>query len=70
MENVSGILTMAGGLIKEDIIKRGQESGYKMFYDTLLASDYGIPQNRKRVFFIGIRENLYHGDFKFPEPTG
>lgn len=70
MENVSGILTMAGGLIKEDIIKRGQESGYKMFYDTLLASDYGIPQNRKRVFFIGIREDLYHGDFKFPEPTG
>lgn len=70
MENVSGLLTMAGGLIKEDIIRRGEDAGYKVFYDTLLASEYGIPQNRRRVFFVGIRNDLYHGEFKFPEPTG
>lgn len=70
IENVAGILTMAKGLIKEDILNRGADAGYTMFYETLLASDYGIPQNRKRVFFVGIRNDICYKNFKFPKPTG
>ena len=45
-----------------------QEYGYNTYYQILNAKDYGIPQNRERVFVIGIREDVDKGDFKFPEP--
>jgi len=45
-----------------------QEYGYNTYYQILNAKDYGIPQNRERVFVIGIREDADNGDFKFPEP--
>ncbi|WP_051931360.1 DNA cytosine methyltransferase [Clostridium sp. KNHs214] len=66
IENVTGILNFAKGLVKDDIIKRANNLGYEVFYDTLNAVDYGIPQNRKRVFFLGIRKEYCNKDFEFP----
>ena len=54
MENVVGLTNLNGGVIKEDIIKRASEIGYKVFFDILCASDYGVPQNRRRAIFIGL----------------
>ncbi len=66
-ENVSGMLasrhTEALKTIKELFIK----SGYILSFKLLNAVDYGVPQDRKRVFFIGIREDL-NFSFKFPKP--
>lgn len=67
IENVTGILSMKNGEVKEDIIKRAKKIGYNVYLDKLVASDYGVPQNRVRVFFIGIKENLDKGTFKFPK---
>ncbi|MGL4652448.1 DNA cytosine methyltransferase [Cetobacterium sp.] len=67
IENVTGILTFSKGLIKEDIIKRGNQLGYEVFLEVLNASDFGVPQNRKRVFFIGIKKEYAQKIFKFPE---
>lgn len=66
MENVPNIITMGNGIVKDNIIKDFEEIGYTVVYEILLASDYGIPQNRKRAFFVGVK-----GDekFKFPQPT-
>ena len=44
-----------------------EEAGYVNYWKVLNAKDYGIPQNRERVFIISIRKNIDHG-FEFPEP--
>lgn len=67
IENVTGILNFCKGLVKEDIIRRANNLGYSVFYRTVDTSEYGIPQIRKRVLFVGIKNELCHGDFVFPE---
>lgn len=42
------------------------DAGYKNYWAALNAKNYGVPQNRERVFIISIREDIAHG-FKFPE---
>lgn len=42
------------------------DAGYKNYWAVLNAKDYGVPQNRERVFIISIRDNIDHG-FTFPE---
>lgn len=42
--------------------------GYNIKYQLLNAADYGVPQKRERVFFVGIREDL-DNEFQFPEAT-
>lgn len=58
MENVKGILTKENGYVKDTMIEIMSEIGYRVNVKVLLASDYGVPQNRSRAFFIGIREDL------------
>jgi len=70
-ENVAGLVhrkTDDGkAYIKDVIVNEFQNIGYKMAEPTVLkAEQYGIPQKRRRVFFVGSREGI---DFKFPEPT-
>ena len=45
-----------------------EEANYNVYYKVLNAKDYGIPQNRERVFIVSIRKDIDNGDFKFPEP--
>ena len=60
MENVRGLLSMKNGevikLMKEEFKNSGL--GYHVDFKILLASDYGVPQNRKRVIMIGFRKDL------------
>jgi DNA (cytosine-5)-methyltransferase 1 len=63
IENVKGILTLNEGSFKDDIIERFTNLGYNVSYKILNAADYGIPQNRKRVFFVGIKNKK----FSFPK---
>lgn len=44
------------------------EYGYNTYWKVLNAKNYGIPQNRERVYLIFIRKDLDNGQFKFPEP--
>lgn len=44
------------------------EYGYNCHYQVLNAKDYGVPQNRERVYLIIIKKELDNGKFKFPEP--
>lgn len=64
IENVRGLLTLADGSFKEDIINRFSKLGYNVTFKLLNAADYGVPQNRYRVFFIGMKNKMY----KFPDP--
>lgn len=44
------------------------EYGYNVYWKVLNAKDYGVPQNRERVYLIFIKKELDNGSFKFPEP--
>lgn len=70
LENVKGLLTLEKGYFKKEIIERFSELGYNVTYKVLKACDYGVPQKRERVFFVGLRKDIF-GDkfFKYPEPT-
>lgn len=66
IENVKGMLTLNKGAFVKDLIERfGPKGlGYNITYELLNAADYGIPQNRYRVFYVGIRNKK----FVFPKP--
>lgn len=63
LENVSGLLSLEKGKFKQDIIKRFTDLGYNVDFKLLTASDYGVPQSRKRVFFVGLRKDLFGDRF-------
>lgn len=67
-ENVKGLMTLQKGDILKKVINEFEAVGYHVKYKLLLASDYGIPQKRERVFIVGIRHDL-DIDYEFPEPT-
>ena len=73
MENVSGILSMKtknGELVKDLIIDEYDKAGYNLTIKILNAAEYGVPQSRIRVFFIGIRKDLKFDEEKlFPKIT-
>lgn len=64
IENVLGLVSLFGGQIKDNIVKKFSEMEYNISYKVLSSADYGVPQNRKRVFFIGLKKNT----FIFPTP--
>ena len=64
IENVRGILTRDKGFAKNRIEKLLKDLGYTVNCRVLNASDYGVPQNRLRAFFVAIR-NDYKETFDF-----
>ncbi len=64
IENVPGLVALFGGQIKDSIIEKFTEMGYNIKYKILCAADYGVPQNRKRVVFVGMKKR----GFTYPEP--
>jgi DNA (cytosine-5)-methyltransferase 1 len=67
-ENVSGMLAQRHNDAVQNIIEMFEHSGYHVFIKMLDAHDFGVPQTRKRVFYIGFRYDLNVTDFQFPEP--
>ena len=67
-ENVSGMLLPTHKKALENIQAMFGECGYELSFALLNASDYGVPQDRKRVFFVGYRKDLGI-KFRFPQPT-
>jgi len=67
VENVTGLLTLNNGEVLRFILKKFDNlKSYKIHVKVLNANDYGVPQNRKRLFIIGVK-NTVNKVFKFPE---
>lgn len=66
LENVPGMVQLHGGLVADKIISDFTSLGYKMCYKILFAPDYGVPQIRRRVVFIGLLDSKEY--FHYPEP--
>lgn len=58
MENVPQILTKNKGYVKEVMMNVMDNLGYNVNVKVLVASDYGVPQRRRRAFFVGISKDL------------
>lgn len=67
-ENVSGMLASRHSNALENIKKHFIDCGYDLSFKLLNAHDYEVPQDRKRVFFIGFRKDL-NINFEFPEES-
>src|SRR5574344_858418 len=69
MENVTGILsakTKEGKKVIDELISSFKEIGYELKYNILEATDFGIPQKRRRVILVGTRKGF---EFSFPKPN-
>ena len=72
MENVTGILSMqtkSGELVKDVILDEYRNAGYNVEIFVLNAAEFGVPQARIRVFFIGLRDDIEYDKDKI-EPKG
>jgi len=66
-ENVSGMLLERHSEALKNIKEMFKNAGYRLSFKLLNASDFDVAQDRKRVFFVGIREDLDF-EFQFPQP--
>ncbi|MCC7197471.1 DNA (cytosine-5-)-methyltransferase [Candidatus Peregrinibacteria bacterium] len=73
LENVKMLLTMQtkdGGLVRDYLSEEFRKSGYELIYKDINAKEFGIPQSRERVLFIGLRSDLIKKhNLLFPEST-
>ena len=66
IENVPGMATLYKGEVRDEIVKRFTEMGYTVSNQILCSADYGVPQIRKRLVFVGLLNGKEK--FQFPEP--
>lgn len=66
-ENVKNVLSKKHKHNFEKYLKSLEDLGYNNYYSLLNAKDYGIPQNRERVYVVSIRKDIDKGTFIFPE---
>lgn len=65
-ENVKALTSKRFSEEFKTVLQTLSDIGYENYYAVLNAKDYGIPQNRERVFIVSIRKDIDHG-FCFPE---
>lgn len=67
-ENVKGLVIHDKGRTFKIITKTFEDLGYKVFYKVLNSKDYGVPQNRERIYIVAFRNDIHSDNFTFPEP--
>ncbi len=68
-ENVKGLTIHDKGNTFKVIIKTLRELGYEPLYKVLNSRDYGVPQNRERIYIVAFRKDIDCSGFHFPQPT-
>lgn len=58
LENVEGLATHDGGNTLQVILGNLEAAGYRVSHKVLNSANFGIPQERKRIYFVGIRKDL------------
>ena len=67
-ENVRNLTSKKFATQFETVLKSLEDAGYNNYWKVLNAKDYGIPQNRERVFIVSIRKDVDRELFEFPKP--
>ena len=66
-ENVKNLTSKKFSAQFQIVLESLEQAGYNNYWQVLNAKDYGIPQNRERVFIVSIRKDIDTGMFQFPE---
>ena len=66
-ENVKNLTSKKFSKQFNIVLESLEEAGYNNYWQVLNAKDFGIPQNRERVFIVSIRKDIDQGIFHFPE---
>jgi DNA (cytosine-5)-methyltransferase 1 len=69
LENVKGLKNHNGGQTLKIIITELNKAGYDVWCDDLNSLDYGVPQMRERIYFVGVESNLGKNIAKFKSPV-
>jgi len=69
MENVKNFVSHDHGNTLSVVRTTMEELGYTFYYKVLNAADYGIPQNRERIYMVCFRDDLRINNFEFPKPV-
>lgn len=67
-ENVKALTSKKFSEQFKTVLDSLEKAGYHNYWKVLNAKDYGIPQNRERVFIVSIRKDIDHNIFEFPKP--
>lgn len=68
-ENVKGLTIHDKGRTFKVIVGTLEEMGYTVHYKVLNSKDYGVPQNRERIYIVAFRNDIDASSFEFPEST-
>lgn len=66
-ENVKGLVIHDKGRTFKIICKTFEDLGYKVFYKVLNSKDFGVPQNRERIYVVAFRNDIAPEKFDFPK---
>ena len=69
-ENVKGLVTHHKGVTFKVICGAFEEIGYKVFTKVLNSKDFGVPQNRERIYIVCFRNDIASESFEFPTSAG
>lgn len=67
LENVKGLVSHNNGKTLNTILNLLDNAGYDVYYKVLDSQCYGVPQMRERIYFVGIRKDIKHKPYQFPE---
>ena len=68
-ENVKGLVIHDRGRTFKIICKTFEDLGYKVFHKVLNSKNFGVPQNRERIYIVAFRNDIAPEEFEFPETT-
>ena len=66
-ENVKGLVMHDRGNTFKVIRQAFRDIGYQVYWKVLNSKDFGVPQNRERIYIVAFRDDLNIGEFIFPE---
>ena len=64
-ENVKGMLSDKKGKTIKEFVEAFRQMGYFCHYEVLNTKDYGVPQNRERIFLVGFKDKEHYYRFQF-----
>ncbi len=69
LENVKGLINHNKGKTLKIILKLLEDAGYRVYYKVLNSLDFGVPQMRERIYFVGVQKKLVDDNFHYEFPT-
>lgn len=69
LENVKGLINHDKGNTLKTVLELLDNAGYKVYHKLLNSLNFGVPQMRERIYFVGIKKDLIPSNFNYEFPT-